>query len=96
MEVPKDYVLSIMKQALDDKINATEHNIRSEMREIRSDIKDLKMESKSFYNVCKISMESHDKRIRSNEDFKLKLIATAGAVGTISALIFSIFIKILS
>jgi len=82
LEIPKDYVLDIIKQALYDKIDSTEYNLRNEIRELRNDIKEFNVQ-------CKYDMGKYDKRIKKNEEFRIKTVAIAGATGVIAAFIFS-------
>jgi len=89
LEVPKDYILEIIKQSIYDKIDATENNLKIEIRVIKDDIHELKKEIQKFNVQCKHDMSNFDKRIKDNENFKIKIIAISGAVGVIAAFIFS-------
>lgn len=95
MEVPQAYVLEIIKTALDEKISSTEENLKNEIKLLRNDVMD-------FHKTCKIDMKSHedemklhDKRIRVNEDFRLKVVIISGGIGSIAALIFTIIVKVI-
>lgn len=92
-EVPKDYVLEMMKEALSDKITSTECNLRTEMVGLKTDIHELKVEIKEFQNQCRHDMHSFDKRIKSTEEFKIKVIALSGFIVATSAFLFTLILK---
>lgn len=95
MEVPKDYVLNIVRQALDDKIDMAVKNLKSDISKTTEEINELKCEIKEFHVQCKHDMSNYDKRIRATEEFKIKSITIAGGVAAISAFIFTIVLRII-
>lgn len=87
MEVPSDYMLNVIKTFLDSKIDSVKEDLKYEINE-------LKYEIREFNKQCNVNMKSHEKRIRSTEDFKLQIITISTIAGSISALLVSFLIKI--
>ncbi len=91
MEVPKDYVLDIVRQALDDKIEAAVKNLTNEINNTRTDIADIKSEFRGFRNICKNDMDLVNNKITNHEnahepykEFKYKVYAYSGAIAVAS------------
>ena len=83
-EVPSDYVLDIVKKALDGRIDSLEKKIDSTHADVKVDIIEIKTMIKEFQTVCNTDMRAMDVRIKDYEQFKWKVIAFSGAVAVVS------------
>jgi len=92
-EIPSDYVLGIVRQAIDGRIDALEKKIDWNHSDVKADITEIKMAIKEFQTVCNVDMKSMDARIKDYEQFKYKLIAYSGVIavasGVAAKIIFS-------
>jgi len=77
MEVPSDYVMNIMRQAIDSRIDTLEKKIDLNHIELKTTIRE-------FQTLCNVNMNSMDMRIKDYEQFKWKLVAFSGAVAVIA------------
>jgi len=77
MEVPSDYVMNIMRQAIDSRIDTLEKKIDSNHIELKTTIRE-------FQALCNKSMNSMDMRVKDYEQLKWKLVAFSGAVAVIA------------
>ncbi len=86
-EVPSDYVLGIVRQALDGRIDMLEKKLDFNHTDVKGDIIEIKTAIKEFQTVCNTDMKAMDVRIKDYEQFKWKVIAISGAVAVISGVV---------
>lgn len=87
MEVPADYVINMMRQVIDAKIEALEKKLEAHHLDLKSEILDLKTALKEFQNKCQTDMNHFDTRIKDNEQFKWKVIAYSGVIAAVVGVI---------
>lgn len=97
MDIPKDYVIEMVRNTLDEKINQLCDSQESLRLDIKNDIyelkKDLRSEIQNINTTCTVNMKDHNNRIRLLEEHKWKLYAFGGAVATVSAFVFNYILK---
>lgn len=104
MNVPEDYVASILQQALNDKIDSMclsqkelKDDIREDIQNLKTDLKEelrqIRIQLKEFKDTCAVDMNSHNHRLRTLEEAKWKLYAFGGAVAATAAFIFNYIFK---
>ena len=84
MEVPADYVMDMMMQAIDGRIDSLEKKLEVNHADVKGNIIEIKTAIKEFQTVCNTDMKAMDVRIKDYEQFKWKVIAFSGAVAVIA------------
>ena len=87
MEVPADYVMNMMRTAIDGRIDTLERKLESYHIDVKQEIIDIKIAIKDFQKKCNTDMTSMDKRIKDYEQFKWKVIAYSGAIAVASGVV---------
>jgi len=67
MEVPSDYVLDMMRQAINGRIDTLEKKIDFNHEDVKRDVAELKTSFKESQTKCDKDMGAMDKRIRKIE-----------------------------
>jgi len=93
MEVPSDYVLDIVRKALDDKIDSLEKKMEFNHLDVKGDISEIKRAFKEFQTKCNKDMGHYDARIKGLEDVKYKIYAFSGAIAAASGFVWSWILK---
>lgn len=87
MEIPRDYIFEMFKQAVDNKVESLEKKLDYYTEDIRNDISEIKKQMIDFKHVHVVSMKDHDDRLKELEQFKYKIYAYAGAIAVFSGLL---------
>lgn len=90
MDVPRDYVLELIRKHLDERMDDLNDKIDKIEKSLKYDIYQLRNDMMVYNKEYKKELKIYNNRLVELEKFKYKVIAMASVIALISSYIFKV------